>query len=821
MTVDLEPTFPQSNGEGQPLARVFGVRHLSPGAAHHLARVLDAMRPTAVLVEGPSDATDQVKHLVHKNTRPPVALLAYTQDRPVRSILYPLAEYSPEWVALTWGVRNKVEVRFIDLPATVFLEMHQVREEEEKREEEKLAGEDEGRPRNRRKPSRHTVAYLDDPWEAIARLCGDADHETWWERHFEHTADPAAYVRAILEFGRGLRGLRPDDDETLLREAYMRRCIREVLAKGHDPEKVVVVCGAFHAPVLTHDLPPLSDAKLKKLPRTEASLTLMPYSYFRLSSQSGYGAGNHAPGYFQRLFEERRAGANDRLAPRFLTEVVHAMRRGGQVRSAADVIEAVRLASAMASLAGASAPTLRDLRDAAITCLGRGEAAAVLPFLVDVEVGDAVGRLPKGISRTSIQDDFYYNLESLKLSRYQTDRVHRLELDLREDRFVKTEAAAFRDRNGSTFLHRLRTLGVPFGEQIDARQTDATWKEVWKLRWTPECEIELVQSALKGDTIEMAAAVRLSERLAECEHVAEAAELVKDAITCQLTDALEDARRRVQETAVAENGFVPLAWAIDSLAEAISYRSVRKFDPEPLRPLLSQLFLRAALLLSQACLGDDGAARGISDAEESARGALLRRQEKPPERAAVFRVVEEYGVRRALRDLNRVASEHPDEVDADRWNHELESLAAADDRNPFLSGLACALLLEKGRMSEDELAREVSRRLSPGSPADLGAGWFEGLVHHNRYALFSRLALWRQLDAYVVSLDEADFRRALVYLRRAFSDFDQAEVRRVVSNLVEISPESAEQLKASVDAKLDEEEVRKLQEVLKDLDLGV
>ena len=73
------------------LAHIFGVRHLSPAAAHHLEHVLDTVRPTAVLVEGLSDATDQIKHLVHKDTQPPLAILAYTQDRPVHRscILWP------------------------------------------------------------------------------------------------------------------------------------------------------------------------------------------------------------------------------------------------------------------------------------------------------------------------------------------------------------------------------------------------------------------------------------------------------------------------------------------------------------------------------------------------------------------------------------------------------------------------------------------------------------------------------------------------------------------------------------------------------------
>ena len=321
-----------------PLAHIFGVRHLSPAAAHHLEHVLDTLRPTAVLVEGPSDATDQIKHLVHKETKPPLAILAYTQDRPVRSILYPLAEYSPEWVALTWAVRKRVLARFIDLPAAVFLELHKPAEHVPDGEAPASPIADApgsvGPGGPRREASEHTRAYLDDPYQAIARIAGEPDHETWWERHFEHTVEADAYSQQIFEFGRGLRELRqlPDDDENLIREAFMRRCIGAVLHEGHKAERVLVVCGAFHATALSAELPPMSDEQVAALPRADASLTLMPYSYYRLSSQSGYGAGNHAPAYFQRLYEERHDGTDDRLAARFLTEVCHAMHQAGQVR---------------------------------------------------------------------------------------------------------------------------------------------------------------------------------------------------------------------------------------------------------------------------------------------------------------------------------------------------------------------------------------------------------------------------------------------------------------------------------------------------------
>ena len=109
------------------------------------------------------------------------------------------------------------------------------------------------------------------------------------------------------------------------------------------------------------------------------------------------------------------------------------------------------------------------------------------------------------------------------------------------------------------------------------------------------------------------------------------------------------------------------------------------------------------------------------------------------------------------------------------WIAQLQKLADSDDRNPLLSGYACAVLLERGLITNESLGREVSRRLSPGIPADLGAGWFEGLSKRNHYALLARQPLWEQLAEYVRSLDDDQFRRAVVFLRRAFGGFSPQE----------------------------------------------
>jgi hypothetical protein len=174
---------------------------------------------------------------------------------------------------------------------------------------------------------------------------------------------------------------------------------------------------------------------------------------------------------------------------------------------------------------------------------------------------------------------------------------------------------------------------------------------------------------------------------------------------------------------------------------------------------------------------------------------------------------------RAMDQMNVLALEHADRLNEPLWIERLQRLAAADDRNPLLSGYACAILLERGLMSNDELAREVSRRLSPGVPADLGAGWFEGLAKRNRYALLARQVLWTQLADYIDSLDEEHFRRSVVFLRRAFGGFSAREKRQIAENLAEHWGVHADTAAEALEAVMTDEEAKKLKD-LNEFDFG-
>lgn len=799
-----------------PLGRIFGVRHLSPMGAMQLDRFIDEVAPTAIVIEGPADADPMIPLLAHKKSKPPLAILSFTQARPVRSIIYPLAAYSPEWMAITKGLARKALVRFMDLPTDVFLAENAAEDDEDRGDA----------------PARtDTQAYLDDPYTAIATLTGEPDHDTWWERHFEHNAQPDAYREAIHEFGAQLRAVRRDsgkrERETLLREAYMRRVLREVIAAGHDPDKIVVVCGAYHAPVLTAEEHAMTDEELEALPKSPCTHTIMPYSYPRLSAQSGYGAGNNAPAYYQILFEETRRGRPEHTGYRVLSALAGRLRARGNIRSSAEVIEASRLARTLAALNDhATAPTLRDLLDGALTCLTYGDAALLEATALEVVVGDEIGTVAPGVARTSIQEDFYRLVKDLRLEEYLKDKKQpvkgrakdgkREALDLREDRRAATPASALRDRNVSIFLHRLAALGVKFA-QLDYSGSDvdldeeapsgagsrrwsrkqSTFKEAWTAQWTPDCEITLVECALKGDSIEIAAVRALQEALSKATTVGDAAQVALVAMQCELQDAMNAAVTRVRELGVDDGSFASIASAVRRLSDLTSYGSVRKVDLGPLEPLVAQLFLRATLLLPTSVRGDDDAARAIGEAMGDLQWV-----------ATTSSMAE------------RVENGEP-LFDVERWWRALDGVADDDAAHGFCAGVANALMLERGKVTDVVLDRRVSLRISPGLDPNAVGNYFEGLSSRNRMALLSRKVLWRSMTEFMEALDHEAFKRSVVGLRRAFGAFETGEARRVAELLTEIwggGRDVAVAITGAIESKVDEAELKKLSEDLEGLD---
>src|SRR4051794_9219497 len=108
---------------------MFGMRHLSPAGAWHLRGYFDEGRASVVVIEGVADANELISQVTRKGSKPPIALLAYTDSLPVRTLIYPFAKYSPEFQAMCWAEENDVPAEFIDLPSDIFLALQDIEQE--------------------------------------------------------------------------------------------------------------------------------------------------------------------------------------------------------------------------------------------------------------------------------------------------------------------------------------------------------------------------------------------------------------------------------------------------------------------------------------------------------------------------------------------------------------------------------------------------------------------------------------------------------------------------------------------------------------------
>lgn len=744
------------------MAHYFGVRHFSPACAFYVREFLDRVKPKLVLIEGPSDLSGLIGQLCAEEAVLPAAILAYTEQPPIRTVLYPFAEFSPEYQAILWAGENGVEVRFCDLPSGCALAYYSHKDEAE----------------NEPDPQERESVY-----QRIEQMTG-LDNDTFWEYNFEQAGSLDELLEAVREYGRGLREFSPEDEHNALREAYMRRVIHE--AEQEIPtDKIAVVTGAFHSGGLDGvEYSPEDEKLTENIPTVNSLSTLMPYSYYRLSSRSGYGAGSKAPGFYEILWNNRLAG-KQQSAAEYLSRIAEGQRMRGFSASSAEVIEALRLANTLAEMRGGRQPSLSDLRDAAVTCMGHGTFGEISVSCADVEIGTKIGSLPEGSVSTSVQQDFMRQLGELNLERFRTAAAEELKLDLRENLRVKSEKSAFLDLNRSFFLHRLRVLDIGFGT-LRSNSGDNEHTEIWELRWSPECEIRLVESSLLGgDTIEQACAMKLTESLYAAQSLPEAAKILADAFLCGIIGAVKTAVLAVQRLAADCVSAADCGGTIGTLSAIVRFGSIRRLDTEPLSELMKQLYLRFCLSLPLEWTCDENAAHELM---------------------------------KAISRTNDAVMSH-DFLDEERFLSLLLELSDSDMASPLLSGFGCAVLTDRGKISSEKLSELISRRLSKGTPPAEGALWFEGLAQKNRRALIARLSIWEKLCSFIAELSDEEFKPTLVCLRRTFAEFSPSEKADIAENIGEALGISVQAAAEMISAPITAEEQQTINE-LDDFDFG-
>jgi len=705
----------------EPRHRVFGIRHHGPGSARSLVGALTAYEPQAVLVEGPPEADEALLHLAADAAmQPPVALLVHGQDEPRFAAYYPMACFSPEWQALQFGLGHGVPTAFMDLPVSHGLALDREREE----------GEEGG-------------CAAGDPLQTLAELAGWEDGEAWWNQLVEERRSGDDIFPAVAAAMAAMRQVQDEEraaaaDGTVarpgrrdLREAAMRLAIRDA-TKRH--ERVAVVCGAYHAPAL-QDLGAAKDDKalLKGLPKMKVRVTWTPWTYDRLTWSSGYGAGIRSPEWYHMLWTTGQEPTA--VAARFLAATARLLRDEGLDASSAHIIEALRLAEALAALRGRPIAGLDELLESVRTVMCFGGTTALQLVSKRLVVGDRMGEVPEDTPQTPLQRDFAGEAKRLRMQ--TTSSAETLDLDLRKPLLL--------DR--SLLLHRMQLLGVPWGKKGEAHGKKGSFHEVWNLEWDPGFAILLVEASVWGTTVHGAAAARARGLAADAPTLPAVTALLEAATLASLPEAVVEILAVLQAKAAVAADVTHLMAALPRLVDVVKYGSVRNTDTASVAAQIDGIAARV-------CVGLGGACRGV--AAEAAAELL----------ALVI------AVEGALFALER------DELLAG-WRDALAELVDDDRVHGSIRGRAVRILRDGGRMTTDEAGACMHRALSKAQEPALAAAWLEGFLSGSGTVLLHDDALLGLIDSWLGELGEEHFTAALPLLRRTFSTFPFGERRRL------------------------------------------
>ncbi len=714
------------------------VRHHSPACAWHVDRLIRAIRPDVVLIEGPRDATPMIPLLTHPKARMPVAIYTtYVRRGPDRShpsrhaAYYPLCDYSPELAAIRAAGDVGARARFIDL---TFPEMVAAGRDPEETRAASLLDERE---------FSHSRLLR----EACARV-GARDFDDLWDHLYEadfRDRDPADFFRGVLAYCDLAR--RDSSTGRLAAEGCLAREGAMAWAVAEEPGRVVVVTGGFH----TVALPSTDPARPVPVPSAEgdALVALMRYGFEQLDRLNGYASGMPSPEFYQRLWEGEDVS-------RLVVELGREGRRRKMPLSVADEIAATDQARRLAALRGHPAPTREDLLDGVRSAFIKGsddvEGVAVLALARELLAGDRVGDVPPEAGSPPIVVDFRREAGALKV---ELDRVDARDLAL--DLYRKA-----RGRRASRFFHRLRFLGVPFAEwtggpdYVSGEDLDRV-QEHWKYRWTPAVESTLIERSLYGATLAEASAAMLLERFDEADgrgvgrRADGASALILEACRMGLHARVPELLGRTARLVAEDGSFASLVRAAEILIGLhVAREPLEAHDLEGPAELAAAAIDRACYLLP--------ALTSTAEADE-------------PEALDALN---------ALGQAARTLGDSPDRRDL--RSGALAALADAPGGSSAVRGGAVGLLFGEGRIGPEALVDRLrGHLLSPVDDGRAGAGFLRGLLRTARSVLWTVPECIDGVHDALRGWDEARFVSLLPELRLAFADLTPRESDRLAA----------------------------------------
>jgi len=658
-------------------------------------------------------------------------MLIYNPKKLSQAAYFPFAEFSPEWQAIRFGLKRELPIHFMDLPQGIFFNL------ENKAAESDQLSMEETHPISSQMNEEDKRLFAD-PLGYLAKLGGYNDSERWWEIMFERQSSPQEIFPAILEMMTELRNALkgPLPPRERLREAHMRKILRTIVKKGY--EKIAVICGSWHTPALNLQNYKSSDDNkiLKGIKKVNVKATWIPWSYHRLSNQSGYGAGVFSPAWYQLLFHQP-----EEVVLRWMTRLAQLLRKADLDASSAHVIEAVRLAETLATLRKLALPGIEEMEEAAIAIFCEGDATKFDLVKDKLIVGNAIGEVPESIPRIPLQQDLEKRIRSVRLGKdwENPEPVDKM-LDLRK----ATQLAA------SHLLHRLNILDVKWGKprKVKKGESAGAFHEKWKLQWRPDFILKIIEAGMWGNTVVVAASNKVKRDLESIDNLPDLTKLLEVAFNADLQDVLEALINSLQDVSVLTRNVTQLMDALPPLVNTYRYGSTRGINLENLLIVIQQFIPRIAVALPSAIQGID------EDVAESFFEKIT----------AVNRCVFLLNEQELIRT----------------WLNTLHKISQQASVNGMLKGMACRILFDKEDLSLDIVASEMSLALSLGNDREQAAYWVEGFLHGSGLLIIHNPKLWNILNEWIDKIPLDQLTQLLPLLRRSFSEFTEPERQKMM-----------------------------------------
>jgi hypothetical protein len=429
-----------------------------------------------------------------------------------------------------------------------------------------------------------------------------------------------------------------------------------------------------------------------------------------------------------------------------LTQVARLLREEGLDVSSAHIIEAVRLAEALAAMRDLAVAGLPELTEATQTVICFGEAAPLRLIQEKLIVSERMGNVPPDTPMVPLQRDLHHHQKRLRL-RPEPDKST-LNLDLRNELHLER----------SHLLHRLQILQIPWGKPLAIRGHKGTYREVWQLQWLPDFAVRVIEANLWGNTVSEATTNFAQDAANQAPDLAALTNLLDQIILADLPETMTYLMKRIEEEAALSSDIPHMMAALPPLARILRYGNVRQTDQGMLQHVVDGLLRRICVGLPSTCaaLGDEAAAEMFAHL------------------VAVHSVV-----------LTLQQADHKQ-----MWQQVLAKLADQRNMHGLVAGRACRLLLDTAFFSPAEAMRRLERALSSptlSAPEGLlpAAFWLEGFLKGSGLLLLHDQTLWQVLDQWLTDLNPAQFLGILPLLRRTFATFNQS-LRQQLSERVRL-----------------------------------